>query len=105
MTLTATLCKMCMKCIVRFGILKSKKKRATFIFIFLSICKMSRVIVDQRRQVAEGENLDKLRGEGGQEQSCRQMARKGRMMEQPEFRKLGCWLGEHGRILDTNKHK
>lgn len=61
MTLTATLCKMCMNCIVRCGILKSKKKRATFIFIFLSICKMSRVIVDQRRQVAEGENLDKLR--------------------------------------------
>lgn len=48
---------------------------------------MSRVIVDQRRQVAEGENLDKLRGEGGQEQGCRQMARKGRMMEQTEFRK------------------
>lgn len=55
--------------------------------------------------MAEGENLDKLRGEGGQEQGCRQMARKGRMMEQTEFRKLGCWLGEHGRILDTNKHK
>lgn len=76
MTLTATLCKMCMKCIVRFGILKSKKKRATFIFIFLSICKMSRVIVDQRRQVAEGENLDKLRGEGGQDAQPSQRLRR-----------------------------
>lgn len=27
------------------------------------------------------------------------------MMEKTEFRKLGCWLGERGRVLDTNKHK